>query len=110
MRPAFACTSVRSCSYIPFVANCGTVYRVSWLRVRARYLRWAEEIRLVKLEMQWTVRWFRDRERCWTERLENLLDEEREEGLQCYCYKQLGLWKALGDAAEQRFSGIMEPP
>ena len=89
-----------------FYTNSETVYRVSWLRAKARYLRWAEEIRLVRLEMHWTINWFRDRERCWMERLESLVEEEREDGLKCYCHKQIGLWKALGDAAEQRFSGI----
>ena len=40
------------------------------------------------------------------EQLESLVEEEREDGLKCYCHKQIGLWKALGDAAEQQFSGI----
>jgi hypothetical protein len=89
--------------------NHKTVYRVSWLRAKARYQRWAEEIRLVKLEMQWTTNWFRNQELCWRERSERLQDEEREEGLQCYCHKQMALWRALGDDAEQRFSGLWEP-
>ena len=63
--------------------------------------------RLVKLEMHWTVNWFQDREHSWLERLECLEDEEREDGLKCYCHKQIGLWKALGDAAAQRFSDII---
>jgi hypothetical protein len=89
------------------VTNHRTVYRVSWLRAKARHFRWAEEVRLVKLEMQWAINWFQYQERRWSERLEGLLDQEREEGLQCYCHKQIGLWKAFGDDAKQRFGGII---
>ena len=86
--------------------NLYTVYRVSWLRARARYLRWEEEVRLVKLEMQWTVNWFRSCEASWKERLQELEDEERDDGLKCYCYKQMGLWRIFGDDAEIRFGTI----
>ena len=46
-----------------------TVYRVSWLQAKARCDRWAEELRLVELEMGWTVNWFKQREKQWMERL-----------------------------------------
>lgn len=61
----------------------------------------------MKLEMQWVINWFRYQERRWNERSERLQDEEREVGLLCYCHKQMGLWKAFADDAEQRFSGII---
>jgi hypothetical protein len=41
------------------------------------------------------------------ERLDDLWNEEREEGLGCYCHKQIGLWRGLGDDVEHRFSEIM---
>ena len=92
-----------------FFTNNNTVYRVSWLRAKARYLRWTEEMRLVKLEMHWTVNWFRHKQRCWKERLDCVVDEERDDGLKCYCHKQIALWKEFADGAEQRFSGIVGP-
>ena len=107
---ALVCMSVGPSLWcIVVYTNHVTVYQVSWLRAKARYQRWAEEIHLVKLEMQWTINWFRHQERCWEERSECLLDEEREEGLQSYCHKQMALWRALGDDAKQRFS-ILEGP
>ena len=36
------------------------VYRISWLRAKARYTRWEEELSLVKHEMTWTVAWFEE--------------------------------------------------
>jgi hypothetical protein len=60
--------------------------------------------------MQWTVKWLRERESCCRERLENLEDEEREEGLKCYCYKQMALWRKFGDDAETTFSNILGSP
>jgi hypothetical protein len=85
------------------------VYRVSWLRARARYFRWKEEVRLVRLEMEWTLNWFRSRESSWRERLHDL-DNEREEGLKCYCYKQMGLWKRFGEDAEKLYGAILGSP
>jgi len=90
-------------SFNPFLTNISIVYRVSWLRAKARYLRWEEEVRLVKLEMQWTVNWFRSQEGRWAGRLDDLLDAERDEGLRCYCHKQIHMWRALGDDADKEF-------
>jgi hypothetical protein len=64
-------------------------------------------VRLVKLEMQWTINWFRSQEARWMERLDDIQNAEREEGLICYCHKQMGLWRGLGNDAEQRFSEII---
>jgi hypothetical protein len=41
------------------------------------------------------------------ERLDDIQNAEREEGLICYCHKQMGLWSGLGNDAEQRFSEII---
>jgi len=46
----------------------------------------------------------------WRERLDELDDDESEAGLQCYCYKQMGLWDMLADDAAKTFSTIIEPP
>src|ERR1700679_1513036 len=61
------------------------VYRVSWLRAKARYSRWSEEQHIVGYGMQWTVNWFRWKEEQWRWRLNDIDDEERPLGLDCYC-------------------------
>ncbi|KAN0086260.1 hypothetical protein V8E55_007394 [Tylopilus felleus] len=35
-------------------------FRVSWLKSRARYERWREELEMVKHEMMWTTLWFKN--------------------------------------------------
>jgi len=92
------------------LANRPVVYRVSWLRAKARYFRWSEELRLVEYEMQWTVNWFRWKERQWQQRLRDLDDEERPPGLDCYCHKQMVLWNSLADQAEEKFSAQLGRP
>jgi hypothetical protein len=32
-----------------------SVYRVNWLRARARHARWEEELQLIPKEMEWTT-------------------------------------------------------
>jgi hypothetical protein len=90
-------------------ANLWIVYRVSWLRAKARYLRWEEEVRLIKLEMTWTVKWFRHQEERWNMRLDANGGGGRDEGLNCYCNKQIVLWKALGDDTEHIFNSLVGP-
>lgn len=65
---------------------------------------------MVRLEMQWTVNWFRSYEMRWRERLDELDDDESQAGLRCYCYKQMGLWDALANDAEKTFSTIVGSP
>jgi hypothetical protein len=91
-------------------ANPPVVYRVSWLRAKARYLRWAEEFRLVEYEMQWTVNWFRWKEMQWRQRLRDIEDEERPPGLDCYCHKQMVLWSSLAEQAQTKFSAQLGRP
>src|ERR1700727_2605395 len=86
------------------------VYRVSWLRAKARFDRWSEELRLVEHEMQWTVNWFRGKEGEWRKRLQDMEDEERPPGLDCYCHKQMVLWGSLADQAQTKFSTVLGRP
>lgn len=83
-----------------------SVYRISWLRAKARYNRWEEEVSLVKHEMQWTVAWFSTHERIWMNRYEEVDDEESADGLRCYALKQSYLWKALREHSQKLFDHI----
>ncbi|KIM74283.1 hypothetical protein PILCRDRAFT_80226, partial [Piloderma croceum F 1598] len=72
-------------------------YRVSWLRAKAHFCRWSEELTLVEYEMKWTVNWFHWQENKWKQRLRDVDDEERPAGLDSYGHKQVALWNALAD-------------
>ena len=99
-----------SCARLTEPTNPPLVYRVSWLRAKAHFSRWSEEFRLVELEMQWTVNWFRRKEEGWNKRLRDLEDEERPPGLDCYCHKQMVLWGSLADQAQAKFSTLLGRP
>lgn len=43
------------------------VRRVHWLRARAQYMRWQEEVTLTRYEMQWTVAYFAYRSNQWAQ-------------------------------------------
>jgi hypothetical protein len=102
------CMSCRS-QYC-YITHALLVYRVSWLRAKARFDRWSEEFRLVGYEMQWTVNWFRWKEKQWRSRLMDMEDEESPPGLDCYCHKQILLWSSLADEAQTKFSTVLGRP
>ncbi|KDQ60200.1 hypothetical protein JAAARDRAFT_126089, partial [Jaapia argillacea MUCL 33604] len=33
-------------------------HRVNWIRAKAQYTRWKEELALVEMEMKWVISWF----------------------------------------------------
>ncbi|KIM79992.1 hypothetical protein PILCRDRAFT_73667, partial [Piloderma croceum F 1598] len=86
------------------------VYRVSWLRAKARFSRWSEELCIVGYEMRWTVNWFKWKEEQWRLRLTDMENEERPPGLDCYCHKQMALWSSLADQAETQFTNVLGHP
>lgn len=93
-----------------FPTNLPLVYRVSWLRAKARFCRWSEEWRVVEYEMQWTVNWFHWKANQWRQRLRDVDDDERPPGLDAYCHKQIALWGSLADQAQDGFSNHLGRP
>lgn len=81
------------------------VYKVNWLRAKARFDRWNEEATIVKNEMKWTVLWFRHHERVWTLRAKESQRTEKE-GYACYAWKQADMWNLLASKAEKEFDGL----
>jgi hypothetical protein len=81
-----------------------SVYRISWLRAKARYDRWKEEHLLVRHEMRWTVSWFAYHEMMWQRRYEEIDEEESADGLGCYALKQAHLWRRLGEHSRDTFN------
>ncbi|KAG1889978.1 hypothetical protein F4604DRAFT_1507251, partial [Suillus subluteus] len=40
-------------------------YRVNWLKAKARWRRWEEELTLTRHEMRWTISWFHHQKSQW---------------------------------------------
>lgn len=78
------------------------VYRVNWLRAKARCARWYEEERTVKTEMGNTLRYYRRRAYDWDKRADKS-DSQGHAGHACYARRKSSMWKALGAEAEKLF-------
>ena len=92
------------------VAECGPpshgfiVYRVNWLRAKARYTQWEEEHNMVRHEMQWTIKYFWHQEGQWEQRRSAITDDAiGAAGLRCYAEKQAGLWRRFAEKAKAMF-------
>jgi hypothetical protein len=90
------------CSH-PLLTFIYLVYRVNWLRAKARVDRWSEELTLVKHEMNWTILWFKNQADLWRERSERE-DGDLPDGHKAYATKQQKLWKAFERKSFERFS------
>ncbi len=85
------------------------VYRVNWLRAKARYTRWEEEHNMVRHEMKWTIKYFQYQEQQWDRRRSAITDSAiGAVGLRCYAAKQAGQWRRFAEQAKARF--IVEIP
>jgi len=79
------------------------VYRVNWLRAKARVDRWVEEQTLVKHEMQWTILWFQNQVNLWSDRSKRE-DSFLSPGHKPYAIKQKKLWNEFQRKAKERFA------
>jgi hypothetical protein len=81
------------------------VYRVNWLRAKARYSRWEEEHNLVRHEMAWTGKYFQHWQQQWEDRRCAISDyTAHTAGLRCYAAKQAGLWRRFAENAKAQFT------
>ncbi len=91
------------------------VYRVNWLRARARYYRWKEEITLLEHEMQWVCLYFKWKSRQW-EGFRLRANQEGLDGHEAYAYGQVDIWHGMAVRAEMAFRKVWlafelpEPP
>ena len=74
--------------------------RMLWLRAHARKARWDEELELVKLEMECTVRSFARKAEQW-EQWESLSTTA---GHTAFAYRQRDMWLRLRDHAAAAFA------
>ncbi|KAI6010211.1 hypothetical protein PISMIDRAFT_115266, partial [Pisolithus microcarpus 441] len=77
------------------------VYRINWLKVRARRDRWKEEVSPVRHEMLWTGLWFEYHKNMWEQRALQLT----EPGKEAYARKQMVLWSDFANKARLMFQG-----
>ncbi len=96
------------------------VYRVHWLKAKARRDRWQEEHVLVLSEMKWTVLFYQNKASVWKGRADkyqaggpssslampvgqDMTSAGMASGRQCYAYKQANMWSKLAEHADERF-------
>ncbi|KAG2341746.1 hypothetical protein BDR05DRAFT_887861 [Suillus weaverae] len=78
-------------------------YRVNWLKAKARWRRWEEELTLTRHEMRWTISWFHHQKTQWLRRSM----EAMKSGHQAYGHRQVLLWQMFADNAEDKFKDHM---
>jgi hypothetical protein len=79
------------------------VYRVNWLRAKARLNRWEEEVELVNAEMCWTVKTFEYNAKVWHERAVGCTGKSELRGRQSYALQQENMWLRWGQEAKMTF-------
>lgn len=84
------------------LVNITSVYRVHWLRVQARFHRWAEELTVTKNEMEWTTHFFFTKAREW----DAYLAPGLRSGQIAYAERQKAMWLAMGEEARKQFLKI----
>ena len=42
--------------------------------------------------------------------MNDMEDQDRPPGLDCYCHKQMALWSSLADQAETQFTNVLGRP
>jgi hypothetical protein len=78
------------------------VYRVNWLRGKARFTRWREEHITVRDEMGNTIRWYEQMQGQW-ERRERESISAGHVGHACYAARKADMWQKLGNHARKQF-------
>ena len=81
------------------------VYRVHWLRAKSLQDRWAEEMSLVRNEMDWTCNFFEHKSKEWENR-EKSCDLDGHGGHKCYASRQSDMYQQLGEDARAAFQNI----
>jgi hypothetical protein len=84
------------------------VYRVHWLRAKAKFDRAKEETTILQYEMDWTVRFFQKQAEIWQGRkgkLEEFAAGRR--GPVCYALRQAVMWKIFAERASSTFSKLL---
>jgi hypothetical protein len=80
------------------------VYRVNWLRAKARAERAQEEEMTVLEEMGSTIRWYQFHKQKWQARAIHALQSPQQGmGHHLYAERQVAMWERLAEVAEKSF-------
>lgn len=101
------CKSIPSSPHCTGMLTIVAVYRVTWLRSKARFTRWAEEVELVQNEMGWTELWFKHQEQLWATRAQAYGDG-RKPGHEAYAHKQRLMWADFYSECQRLFSSCLQ--
>ncbi|KAL4258606.1 hypothetical protein AB1N83_012769 [Pleurotus pulmonarius] len=83
--------------------------RIEWVKSRARYLRWSEEVLLCKEEMRRVRQALQSRIDNWTDKVmvgSDVTDDTTRQGLSAYAQSQIGVFRSL----HTRFTTLWETP
>ena len=81
------------------------VYRVNWLRARARAQRWDEEKIIVAKEMDWVIRSFGYMREVWEARARNMGNEKL--GHKAYATREAERWQRWVETAKTEFAEVL---
>lgn len=79
-----------------------------WLRAKARYDRWEEELKLLPKEMSWTVASFRYKGEAWSHRAEKYKDQVGKDGHYSYALRQVAMWGLWTEKANFAFEKALK--
>ena len=88
------CQNVSVACHVISSSNPGEVYRVHWLRAKARKTRWMEEVILLKSEMEWMHGFFLFKAKKW-DVVKDKAVEKGDRGLECYAVRQADVYIKL---------------
>lgn len=101
---------ILECAYSDCLTNdiltCSIVYRLHWLRARARAHRWTAELKLTKHEMEWVVRFFMHMAQKWVTHRDARLNGAR--GLESFAEHQISMWNEFGRISEMTFRRLRD--
>jgi hypothetical protein len=77
--------------------------QIEWCKARARAMRWAEEVELLKEEMRRILQFFEWHAQCWDEHgledaLHDVVDDDEREGRFAYAKRQASLCRRLAES------------
>ncbi|KAG1901586.1 uncharacterized protein F5891DRAFT_950384, partial [Suillus fuscotomentosus] len=85
--------------------ECEFLLAFHWLRAKALWDRWREEMLLVTLEMDWTCKFFLWKTTIWGEHMQESL-EKRLPGHGCYAGRQSHMYSLLAQDAQAAFQDL----
>jgi hypothetical protein len=80
---------------------------VNWLRTKARYDRWNEELIIVTHEMRWALAWFARQESEWSRRA-LWAEMQHMSGHKCYAETQIIKWRRMHRTALESWDSILK--